>query len=199
MKKVWAVGTLAAFVALLGSFIACQQATPKPETQNPVVTAEAKPATEGAKTEAAEAKTETEEDEEDEARETGAKVELPAAVASAFKKAYPDAVINASSTETEDAKTIYEIESVDKGMNRDLLYAADGTVLECEEQIEEADVPAPVMAAMKKAYPQATITKVERTTKGKTLQYDFTLAGAPVPEASFLPDGSPVAETPAKK
>ena len=99
----------------------------------------------------------------------GTKVELPPAVASAFKKAYPNAVINASAKEEENGETVYEIESVDKGMNRDLLYRADGTVLECEEQIKEADLPAPVIAALKTLYPKATVTKAERTTKGALL------------------------------
>ena len=185
MRKVWAIGTLAAFVIGLGSLAVAQQATTKPAAQKPAVKKEAK--------------TEKEDDEKDEATKAGTKVELPAAVASAFKKAYPAAVINASAKETENGKTVYEVESVDKGLNRDLLYAADGTVLECEEQIKEADVPAPVIAALKALYPKATISKAERTTKGKALQYDLALAGAPKAEVSFLPDGKPVPDTPEKE
>lgn len=185
MKKVWTFLTLAAFIAALGSLVAARQAQTKPNTQKPVVKKEVK--------------TEKEDEEKEDQEKAGTKVDLPAQVAAAFKKAYPTAVIKASSKEVEDGKTIYEIESVDKGLNRDLLYAADGTVLECEEQIKEADVPAPVIAALKKLYPTATITKAERTTKGKVLQYDLALAGAPKPEASFFPDGKPVSETPEKK
>jgi hypothetical protein len=185
MKRIWTLGTLAAFVVAIGSFVAAQQATTKPAAQKPAVKKEAK--------------TEKEDDEKDEAKKAGAKVQLPAPVASAFKKAYPDAVIKGSSKETENGKTVYEVESVDKGLNRDLLYAADGTVIECEEQVKEADVPAPVIAALKQLYPKATITKAERTTKGQALQYDLALKGAPKPEVSFLPDGKPVPAAPEKK
>ena len=184
MKKMWVLGTLAAFVVALGGLLAARQAPTKPPAQKATVKKEAR--------------TEREDEKKEETLKAGTKVQLPAAVASAFKKAYPTAVIDASAKEEENGKTVYEIESVDKGMNRDLLYAADGTVLECEEQVKEADIPAPVMAALKKLYPKATITKAERTTKGKLLQYDLALAGAPVAELSLLPDGKPVPETPEK-
>lgn len=121
-----------------------------------------------------------------------AKSKLPEAVTKAFKAAYPEAVIKGTSKESENGKTVYEVESVDKGLNRDLVYAADGSVLECEEQITQADIPAPVAAALKQAYPKATITKAERTTRGQVSQYDLTLKGAPKREASFFPDGKAV-------
>jgi hypothetical protein len=185
VKKSLALAALAGFVLALGSLTLAQQAPSKPAAQKPAVKKEAKAEKEG--------------DEKQEAAKAGTKVQLPAPVAAAFKKAYPDAVINASSKETEDGKTVYEIESVDKGLNRDLVYAADGTVLECEEQVKEADIPAPVIAALKQLYPKATITKAERTTKGQALQYDLALKGAPRPEVSFLPDGKPVPAAPEKK
>jgi hypothetical protein len=200
MKKVWTLGTFAAFVVALAAFLVACQRTTEPAAQKPVVekVATPDPATQKPVVEKA-ATTEKEDEEKEETLKAGAKVELPPAVASAFEKAYPDAVINASAKEEENGKTVYEIESLDKGMNRDLLYAADGTVLECEEQIKEADLPAPVIAALRNLHPKATITKAERTTKGKLLQYDLALAGAPVAEVSLLPDGKPVPATPEKE
>lgn len=180
MKKTLALSALAGFVLALGSLAVAQQAPPPAAAPKPAMKKDAKTG-------------------QEEAVKAGAKVRLPAAVADAFKKAYPDAVISASSKETENGKTVYEVESVDKGLNRDLVYAADGTVLECEEPIAEADIPAPVVAALRQLYPKATITKAEKTTKGQALQYDLALKGAPKPEASFLPDGKPVAATPEKK
>jgi hypothetical protein len=126
------------------------------------------------------------------AQQGASKNTLPDAVTKAFKTAYPDAVIKNAGKETENGKTVYEVESVDKGLNRDLVYAADGTVLECEEQVKNADVPAPVLAALKQLYPKATITKAEKTTKGQAVQYDLALKGARQSEVSFLPDGRPV-------
>jgi hypothetical protein len=126
------------------------------------------------------------------AQQGASKHKLPDAVTTAFKTAYPDAIIKNAGKETEDGKTVYEVESVDKGLNRDLVYSADGTVLECEEQVKDADVPAPILAALKQLYPKATITKAERTTKGQSVQYDLALQGAGKSEVSFLPDGRPV-------
>ena len=114
---------------------------------------------------------------------------LPAAVQAAFKQAYPDAVIKHASRETDHGKTVFEIESVDRGQARDLVYAADGTVLECEETIAVADVPAAVSAALKALYPKASIAKAEKTTRGPALQYDLALKGAPVKEVAFSADG----------
>jgi len=200
MKKAWTLGTLAAFVVALAALVVACQGTTEPAAQKPVVekAATTEPAAQTPVVEKA-AASEKEDEEKEETQKAGSKVELPPAVASAFKKAYPNAVINASAKEEENGKTVYEIESVDKGMNRDLLYSADGTVLECEEQIKEADLPAPVIAALKALYPKSTITKAERTTKGTLLQYDLALAGAPVAELSLLPDGKPVPATPEKK
>jgi uncharacterized membrane protein YkoI len=132
------------------------------------------------------------------AKKPAATVKLPPAVAEAFQKAYPDATIEGTSKETEKGKTVYEVESVDKGMNRDLSYAADGTLLECEEQIKPEDLPAAVADAFKKLYPKASITKAERTTEGQTVKYELAVKGAPKREVSFTPDGKPVGPEPKK-
>lgn len=189
MKKVWALGTLAAFVVALGNFVAAQQATTKPTTQKSAVKKEAK--------------TEKEDDDKDE--QAGAKTytiatELPAAVKDAFKKSYPKATIRGTAKETEDGKTVYEVESVENGKARDLMYNADGTVTSIEEEMNAADLPAPVTAALKKLYPKATITVAEKTTEGKTIQYDLQLKGAAVKSVSFMPDGKVAPpEAPEKK
>ena len=125
MRKFWALGTLAAFILAAGSSLVAQQATTKPAAQKPAVEKEAK--------------TEKEDDEKDE--QEGAKVykiavQLPAPVTAAFKKAYPKATIRGTAKETENGKTVYEVESVENGKARDFMYAADGTVLEIEEETQ---------------------------------------------------------------
>jgi uncharacterized cupredoxin-like copper-binding protein len=173
MRRLWIGGVVVAFVVSSAGFAAAGQAAGKPAPKTAGVAQEAK--------------------------KPAATAALPATVATAFTKAYPDAVIKNSSKETENGKVVYEVESVDKGLNRDLLYAADGTVLECEEQVAEADIPAPVLAALKQLYPKATVTKAEKTTKGQAIQFDLALKGAPKAEVSFLPDGKPVPAAPGKK
>jgi hypothetical protein len=124
---------------------------------------------------------------------------LPAAVAAAFKKAYPNATIKNSSSEKEDGTLQYEIESIDGATHRDLVYLADGTLVAAEEAIDATAVPAPVLAALKARYPKATVTKYERLTKGATVSYEMTLKGAAVKEAEIAPDGTFINPKPVKK
>jgi len=124
------------------------------------------------------------------------KVAMPAAVEKAFKAAYPGAVVKATLKETKDGQTVFEIESVDKGLTRDLLYTGDGTVLEIEEQLLDEDVPPAVTAAIKARYPKARLTKREKLTKGQTVEYEFRATGAGVKELVLNPDGSWVKPAP---
>jgi hypothetical protein len=189
MKRVWALGTLAAFVVALGGFVAARQAPTKPTTQKPAVKKEAK----------------TEKDDEEKEDQAGAKkytiaVKLPAAITTAFKKSYPSATIRGTAQETEGGKTVYEVESVDKGKARDLMYNPDGTVISIEEEMNAADLPAPVTAALKKLYPKATISVAEKLTEGTTIEYELQIKGAAVTSVAFTPDGKVVPpEAPEKK
>jgi hypothetical protein len=188
MRRFWALGTLAAFIVTAGSLVAAQQAATKPATSKPVVKKEAK--------------TEKADDEQEE--NAGAKkykiaVQLPAPVTAAFKKTYPNATIRGTAKETEGGKTVYEVESVENGRARDLIYAADGTVTEIEEEMNPADLPAPVSAGVKKLYPTATIAVAERLTRGTTVQYELQLEGAAKKSVALMPDGKPVPPAPVKK
>jgi len=116
------------------------------------------------------------------------KVTLPPAVEAAFKAAYPSATINNVSKEKEGGQEIYEVESVDRGLHRDLNYKADGTVVDMEEEVAEADLPASVAAAIKTRYPKATVAKREKLTKGATVTYEIQLKGGPG-EVVLTPDG----------
>ena len=117
---------------------------------------------------------------------------LPAAIDAAFKKAYPAATIKHVSKEKENGREQYEVESVDQGRARDLIYLADGSVVEMEEELAEADVPAAVVAAIKSRYPKATLTKRERLTitKGNVVQYECTISGAKVASVTLTGDGT---------
>ncbi len=90
---------------------------------------------------------------------------LPPAVLTAFKTAYPNAVIKGASKETEKGVTYYEIESVDGKMNRDLLYTADGRAVEIEEAIPPESLPAAVQQALAREYPGYKVLKAEGMTK----------------------------------
>jgi hypothetical protein len=188
MRRFWTIGTLAAFILAVGSALGAQQAATKTAQKPTVATA--------AKAE----KEDVEKNEQEGAKAYKITVQLPAAVTAAFKKSYPNAVIRGTAKETENGKTVYEVESVENGRARDFIFSAEGQVLEAEEEIANADVPAPVTAALRKLYPAASVTVAEKVTRGAAVQYDVQLKGAAKKEASFLPDGKPVPpEAPAKK
>jgi hypothetical protein len=118
------------------------------------------------------------------------KVQLPAAVASAFKAAYPDARIKNVAHETEDGIEQYEIESTNNGKGLDVNYKPDGSLLVVEEQLAATDLPAAVATAISKRYPKATLGTCERATENKKVSYEIGLKGAPVKTVQLNPDGS---------
>ena len=121
---------------------------------------------------------------------------LPAPILAAFTQSYPKATIKNASKETEDGKTVWEVESIDGGLARDLMYNPDGTVIDIEEEVAMAAVPPVVADAVKAKYPKATVTKAEKKTAGKAVTYEFTLKGAKEASIELTPDGKTV---PAKK
>jgi len=99
--------------------------------------------------------------------------DVPAAVISAFKTAYPNATTRGYAREKENGKVFYEIESREGTTTRDVLYNPDGTVAEIEESIAATGLPAEVQQAMKEKFPKAAITKAERTTAGDKVSYEI--------------------------
>jgi len=124
-------------------------------------------------------------DEDEEKEEAGEKAEakpavldlkvLPEAVLKAFKAAYPQAEIKGASKEIENGVTQFEVESVDGKLNRDLLYAADGKVLEMEETTAPENLPEPVKATLARDFAGAKLLKVEILTKGATKNFELSL------------------------
>jgi uncharacterized membrane protein YkoI len=100
---------------------------------------------------------------------------LPAAVLNAFKTAYPGAVITGASKEVENGVTQYEVESVDGKLNRDLIYSADGKVIELEETTAPENLPAPVKQTLAKEYPGAKVLKAEILTKDGAKLFELSI------------------------
>lgn len=97
---------------------------------------------------------------------------LPPAVATAFHQAYPDAKILHVSRERRDGKIVYEIESQDGPMRRDLIYDLEGHNIEIEDILPADSVPAPVRAAVERDLQGATILGAERVTTGAVIVYE---------------------------
>ncbi len=101
------------------------------------------------------------------------KKDVPSAVISAFVKAYPKAEVKGYSTETENGKTYYEVESMQGKTSLDVSYLADGTATEVEEGVAAKDLPNPVMQAVKAKYPKGKIAKAEKKTADTLVTYEL--------------------------
>lgn len=97
---------------------------------------------------------------------------LPPAVLTAFQKAYPKATIKDVDKETDSTAVLYEIESVDSGVKRTVIYKADGTLNEVEEEISPAGLPKAVRQTIEKNYPKGKLEKVEKVTKGVVMTFE---------------------------
>ena len=114
---------------------------------------------------------------------------LPAAIETAFKKAYPKATIKRVYQEKYGGKDAFEIESVDNGKGRDIVYHLDGSVAVLEDKVAAADVPAAVLAAIKADYPKAAISSYERKIESGATSYEIQIKGAKAETAEYSPDG----------
>ena len=101
------------------------------------------------------------------------KKDVPAAILSAFQKAYPDAKVKGYSTETENGKTTFEVESMVGNMTLDVEYLPDGTATEIEEGAAPKDLPSAVTDAVKAKYAKGKIAKAEKKTVGTTVTYEL--------------------------
>ena len=105
-----------------------------------------------------------------------AKNDVPAAVLSAFEKAYPKAVVKGYSQEEKDGKTVYEVESLEGKTHRDVSYLADGSLVVTEEVVAAKNLPAAVRQAVIKGHPKGKIALAEKITEGKTIEYEVVVA-----------------------
>ena len=128
------------------------------------------------------------------AADTRVKLEsLPPAVQAAVKEQTRNATLVGLSTEKENGKTTYEVETTVNGKSRDLVLDKTGAILETEDQVELSSIPAAARAALQKRAGTGTITKVEKLTAGSSVSYEAaikTKAGK-MTEAAVNADGTP--------
>jgi len=91
--------------------------------------------------------------------------QVPKPVLEAFHKAYPQALDVKYEVEKDAGKTVYEVEFKEQGIKREATYAAEGTLLETEEDIKPDTLPAAITEALKKSHPQATVEEAEKVMK----------------------------------
>lgn len=88
--------------------------------------------------------------------------QVPKAVLEAFEKAQPGAKGVEYEREEFEGKAAYEAEYKVDGKEYEFLYAADGTLLRKDEEIDVQTLPEPVGQAIAKAHPGAKVKEAEK-------------------------------------
>ncbi|MCE9532711.1 MAG: PepSY domain-containing protein [Planctomycetes bacterium] len=115
---------------------------------------------------------------------------LPAKVKAAVKAKFPDAELLSAEKETEDGKTLYEVDIKNKGQKIEVTVDEDGKIVEIEKEIAAKDLPKVVLDAIEKKYPKATITKAEEITTGEKVKFEMLITVCDKKlEVSFDPQG----------
>ena len=119
---------------------------------------------------------------------------LPPAVQKTVDEQSKGATVRGFSTEKENGKTAYEAELTVNGRSRDILIDAKGNLLETEDQVDFASLPAAVRDGLQKKAGAGKIGTVESLTKkGKLVAYEAVVTtGAKHSEVQVGPDGKPL-------
>jgi uncharacterized membrane protein YkoI len=116
---------------------------------------------------------------------------LPPAVKATVEAESKNATVKGISSEKENGKTVYELETLVNGRTRDLMIDAAGKVYVVEEQLDADKAPAPVKAALEKKGKIVVLESVVengKTTyegqvqpaKGKKITLELNADGTPV-------------------
>jgi hypothetical protein len=120
--------------------------------------------------------------------------ELPPAVEKTVAAESAGATIKGFSTEKEKGQTFYELEMMVNGHSKDVLMAADGSIVEVEEQVAQDSLSAAVKAGLQAKAGKGKIVKVESLTKkGKLVAYEAQVeTNGKKSEVQVGPDGKPL-------
>jgi len=121
--------------------------------------------------------------------------DLPAAVQKTVDQESQGATVRGYTSEKDNGQLVYEIEMSVRGHSKDVTIAADGSVLEAEEEIAFDSLPAPVQDGLRQLAGSGKITKVESLTKhGAIVAYEAQVrTGAKRSEIQVGMDGKPLA------
>lgn len=103
------------------------------------------------------------------------KKDIPAEVLKSFDDHFPTAVIKGQTKQTREKVAFYEIESVDSGKSRDVLFQSDGVIVEIAISVGEDQLPESIRKALNEKYPDATVTSAASVTRGDHIEYEMTL------------------------
>ena len=120
--------------------------------------------------------------------------DLPPAVQKAAQEQSKGATVKGYSQDNENGQVEYEIEMIVNGHYKDVAFSPDGRVLEVEEQVEMAALPASVQSGLNNKAGKGSITKVESITKhGAIVAYEAQVnTMGKHSEIQIGPDGKPL-------
>ena len=123
------------------------------------------------------------------------RAQLPAAVEKTVAQESQGATINGFATEIENGKRLYEVELTVDGHSKDISMDKNGNIVEIEEEVAMASLPAAVQEGLRKAAGAGTIGKIESLTKrGKLVAYEgHVKTGAKRSEIQVGPNGEKLA------
>jgi hypothetical protein len=113
----------------------------------------------------------------------------PPEVKKAFEQAYPRATISATVPQREGSRALVRIDSMDAGRRRVVLYEPNGVVVEVAEQVEERELPKPVLAAIR-SHRRAIYVSGMKVTRGRNVEYRITVRGSRRTAMVAKPDGT---------
>lgn len=99
----------------------------------------------------------------------------PAPVMEAFQKAYPQAKLMSVKQEKRNGKRVYELESTNASGSLDVLYSDKGELIEAEESMPVADLPAAVSASVQAKHPEAKVVSAERVTSPSGIKFEMII------------------------
>jgi hypothetical protein len=119
---------------------------------------------------------------------------LPPAVEKTVAEESRGATIKGFSTEVEQGRKTYEMALIVNGHGKDVSMDARGHVLEIEEEVIMASLPAAVQTGLKRAARRGILGKVESLTKkGKLVAYEAVVIGKKHRKVQVGPDGRKLA------
>jgi hypothetical protein len=120
--------------------------------------------------------------------------DLPPAVEKTVAAQSAGATIRGFSTEKEKGQTLYEVEMTVNGHSKDISMAADGSIVEIEEQVALDSLSPDVKAGLQAKAGKGKILKVESLTKkDKLVAYEAQVqTNGKKSEVQVGPDGKPL-------
>jgi len=120
--------------------------------------------------------------------------DLPPAVEKTVAVQSAGATIRGFSSEVEKGQTLYEVELTVNGHSKDISMAADGSIVEVEEQVALDSLAAEVKAGLQAKAGKGKILKVESITKkNKLVAYEARVdTDGKKSEVQVGPDGKPL-------